>query len=101
MEHIIQLAISVEDERIVKRIEEQAEAHVLKEITNKVEAAVYERRYSYSSRPNNEPLKQMIRDCIDTILSENKDFILQEASKILADRLARSKAGKALLESGE
>lgn len=40
----------------------------------------------------------MIKERIDVILEENKDLILSEASKILADKLARSKAGKEILQ---
>ena len=39
----------------------------------------------------------MISAEIAKILEENKEFVLSEASKILADRLARSNAGKEIL----
>ena len=96
MEHIIQFAINVEDDRIVKSIEQNVEAQVIKTITDKVEDAVYEKHWGKIY--NHNPLNEMIYKRIDKILEDNKDFILDQASKILADKLARSKAGKAILE---
>ena len=96
MEHIIQFAINVEDDRIVKSIERNVEAQVIKTITDKVEDTVYEKHWGKVY--NQKPLENMICTRIDKILEDNKDFILDQAAKILADKLARSKAGKAILE---
>lgn len=95
MEHIINFAISVEDERIVKSIEKNVEQNVTNAIRAKVEDIICNR---YRYRDEKEPLKNMINECIRNVLEENKDYILENAYKTLADRLLRSKAGKELLE---
>lgn len=99
MEHIIQMAISVEDEKIVKKVEETAENQIIQTITDRVENVISEKRGWYEkSERDYTPLKNMVSEQIERILQENKDFILSEASKILADKLARSKAGKEVLQ---
>lgn len=99
MEHIIQMAISIEDEKIVKRVEETAENQIIRALTNRVEDVISEKRGWYRNEERDyTPLKEMVSEQITKILDDNKDFILAEASKILADKLARSKAGKEILQ---
>lgn len=100
MEHIIQMAISVEDEKIVKKVEETAESQIIQMLTEKVENVISEKRGWYGkSERDYTPLKNMVSEQIAKVLEENKDFILSEASKILADKLARSKAGKEIIQN--
>lgn len=101
MTHIFQIGIDVEDAKIVKAIEESAEREVIKMICEKVESIIYERNY-WGRKSNSDltPLREMVNAKIDDILAENKEFILNTAGTILAEKLARSKAGKALLEGG-
>ena len=99
MEHIIQMAISVEDEKIVKRVEETAEKQIIETLTDRVENVISKKHGWYGkSERDYTPLKNMVSEQIEKILDENKDLILSEASKILADKLARSKAGKEILQ---
>ncbi len=97
MEHIVQMAISVEDEKIVERIEKNAEKAILDALTEKVEDVISEKNGWRSDKRDYTPLKNMVSERVLAILEENKDFILSEASKILADKLARSKHGKEIL----
>lgn len=100
MEHIIQMAISVEDERIVKRVEETAEKQIIETLTDRVEDVISEKRGWYGkSERDYTPLKDMVSEQIAKILDDNKGLILSEASKILADKLARSKSGKEVLQN--
>lgn len=102
MEHIMQIAISVEDEKIVKRVEETAENQIIETLTDRVENVISEKRGWYGkSEKDYAPLKNMVSEQIAKILDENKDLILSEASKILADKLARSKAGKEILQEAK
>lgn len=100
MEHIIQMAISVEDEKIVKRVEETAEKQIIETLTDRVENVISEKRGWYGkSERDYTPLKNIVSEQIAKILDDNKELILSEASKILADKLARSKAGKEVLQN--
>lgn len=99
MEHIIQMAINMEDEKIVERVEETAEKQIIQTLTDRVEDVISEKRGWYAnSERDYTPLKEMVSEQIIKILDDNKDFILAEASKILADKLARSKAGREILQ---
>lgn len=98
MEHIIQMAISVEDEKIVKKVEEAAENQIIETLTDRVEDVISEKRGWHRDDRDYTPLKNMVSEQIKRILEENKGFILSEASKILADKLARSKVGKEILQ---
>ena len=100
MQHIFNIAIDIEDERIKQMIEEQAKSEVIKMICSKVESVIYGRNY-YGTQVNKNdlsPVRDMVSKKVDEVIKENKDFILNEAAKILADRLSRTKAAKALLE---
>lgn len=98
MEHIVQFAIGVDDNVIKERIEKNVEKEVIKTITEKVEDVIYSKYAYYDTK---EPLKNMVKARIDVIFTEEKDTIVEMASKILADRLLKSKKGKALLEQFE
>ena len=98
MEHIFQFAINVEDEKIVQTIEQQAERQVIGMICSKVEDIIYQKSYYGTNKKDISPLRNIVNKKVDDILKENKDFILAEAAKILADRLLRTKAAKAILE---
>ena len=97
MEHIVQFAIGIDDNAIKERIENNVEQAVIKDITRKIEDTIYS-RYSYN---RTEPLKDMIKSRIDVIITEQQDVIVDMAAKILADRLFRSKKGKAILDQYE
>ena len=96
MEHIVQFAIGIDDDRIVKSIEQNVERQVINNITEQIKGTITKKYCYYGDEL--EPLKNMIKQQIEVILVEHKDYILENASKILADKLARSKAGKQLLE---
>lgn len=95
MEHIVQFGISVDDDKIAKSIEQNVERAVINHIVEKVNGQIT-RKYYYGDE--NEPLKNMIKEQVNKIIMDKQDYILENAAKILADKLARSKAGKQLLE---
>jgi hypothetical protein len=101
-EHIVQFGVCIDDDAIAKGVQQSAEKEVIKMICEKVEDVIYA-KYGYSySRVNKDdlsPLRYIVEHKVDEVINENKQFILDNASKILADKLARSKAGKAILEN--
>lgn len=100
MEHIVQFAIGIDDNVIKDRIEKNVEKEVIKTITEKVEDVIYKKHYYYGY-DEKEPLKNMVKGVINEVIEKERDVILEMASKILADRLLKSKKGKALLEQYE
>ena len=100
MEHIVQFAISIDDERIKKSIEANVEKEVIKKIEDEIFQSITNRTY-YNNYHKEEAIKELVKKQIAKFLEENKDLILENASKILAEKLARSKQGKQLLEKLE
>ena len=100
MEHLVQFAIGIDDNVIKERIEKNVEKEVIKAITGKIEDVIYKKNYYYGY-DEKEPLKNMVKGVINEIIEKERDNILEMASQILADRLLKSKKGKALLEQFE
>ena len=98
MQHIINLAIDVEDERIVKSIEQNVEDKVIASITKTITDRLVEKDW-YGRVKSYRPLDDMVANRIDSILADHKDLIIETAATKLAEKIARSKAGKAILEN--
>lgn len=101
-EHIVQIGVCVDDDAIARGVQQSAEKEVIKMICEKVESVIcgkYGYSYSRINKDDLTPLRNIVEQKVDEIINENKQYILDSASKILADRLARSKAGKAILEN--
>lgn len=81
MEHVIQIAISIEDEKIVERVEETAEKQIIETLTDRVENVISEKRGWYGKSENDyTPLKDMVSEQITKILDEIRIlFFLRQA----------------------
>lgn len=98
MEHIVQFAIGIDDERIKARIEDAAEKQILDDISKSVKDALFEKRWNGNYERDSYVIREMAKEKVEEVIEENKEYILEQAYKLLADKLARSKAGKALLD---
>ena len=98
MEHIVQFAIGIDDDAIVKRVEERAEKIIIDEIRKKVENAFFAK--SYGGNVTNNPGAWSERLFMD-FLAEHKTEILECAGKYLAEKLAKTKAGRELLNGAK
>ena len=99
MEHILQFGISIDDERIKNSIEQAALKQLTDKLVEDVSKVVFEWD-AWGRKPTNRATDWTKRR-FDEFLEAHKDEILKEASRMLADKLARTKAAKALLEGGE
>lgn len=99
MEHIVQFAISIDDNAIKKRVVEAAEREIISDIKQQVLNQIFESRsyYRKDATPN-DPMQLWVKDLIIESLKEEEKGIVLAAAKILADRLPRTKAFKSLLE---
>lgn len=101
MQHIFNVAIEFEDEHIQQVIYKQAEKEVIKKVIQDVENAIYKHSCwskNDSNERNRQGVTQLIKDYTDKFFADNKDAIIKETSKILADRLSRTKAAKELVK---
>lgn len=96
MNHILQVSISIEDEKIIKSVEETAHKEIISNLTDKTLDVISEKRWGYghSRERDFNPLKRMAEKRVVEIIDEHKDFIIEGAIKELANRLIRTKACK-------
>lgn len=98
MEHIVQFAVSIDDNAITKRVEEMAEREIIAQLKTEVANAIFGPRYTYGgSTDPGKVFMPLVKEVIGNFLEENKDVILDNASKMLATRLVRTKMAKELL----
>lgn len=101
MEHLIQIAVSVDDETIKNEVKEYA----LKTITTDLKKSVEKELYAPYWKGTNTPLKNLMSNVISEIVKENKDMIIEEAIKNVATSVRRSitckNAVTALKETGD
>ena len=86
----VPVTIGVNEEEIAKEIRKNK---VVEKITKEIKGVIYKKEL-YGSRETNEPLCRMIHSHISEILEENKNVIVQEAAKALADKMIKTKAVK-------
>ena len=96
MEHIIQFAVGIDDERIVKHIEERAEKTITDELKKKVEQQMF--RCNFYGEPTRE-LSNWTASLVESFLKDHKDEIIELAGKHLAEKLVRTKAVKEMIEN--
>lgn len=85
MEHILQFAVSIDDETIKRNVEESAVNQVASELAKQV---LTKRAYSTTV------LNDVGRELIVAAFATYKEQIIAEAAKLLADSVKRSKAFK-------
>ena len=79
-------------------IQKDYEGKVLDEIVQYIKATLTRASSNpYGDRTTN-GMRVLIEDRIDAFLKEHREEVIEHASKILADKLARSKKGKAILD---
>ncbi len=100
MEHIVQFAISIDDQTIANRIMENAEKQIIKEIERQVRNSLFGHYYGRDADEKSE-LNEYSKRIVESFLTTHKDEILEKAAVHLADKLVKTKAGKALLEANE
>lgn len=94
-EHLIPITISLDDETIEKKATEYASKMVAEEVLK----ATHKTDYSGRVKENDfEPIMLIVKEKVDVILKENENLIIQEAIKLLADKLSKTKKCKELLK---
>lgn len=95
MEHFLQFAISIDDDAIVKRIEENAEKSITKDLRDKVGEILF--GYNKWARREADAITGWTESLFMRYLDEHKTEIIELAAKYLAEKLSRTKAVKEML----
>lgn len=103
MEHILQFAINIDDERIKQIIEEKASKQIIEDIENDIRDSLFNEAFpSVYSCHNSKILSSQTEHIVMKFLKENKDEIIQLVSKQIYESVIRTKklqeAKKALKE---
>ena len=97
MEHIIQFGIGIDDERIREVIESKAEKVIMEELKTAAMRAVF--KYDdWRSQPTRCPTA-FFTERVDTFLDQHRDELLRLAADRLAEKLARTKAVKDMMNT--
>lgn len=90
MEHILQIAVGVDDEAIQKKIEDAAVREIQKQVD---EYGKY--RYGYDSSK----LTELFKEEIKKIIEVNKDVIIERAIDTLAKNIMKTKKVKSAVDA--
>ena len=102
MEHIVQFAIGIDDNAIVKKVSENAEKEIINDLKQKVANRIFDcGYYKKNADPDRDPLTDFAKGIITSVIEDNKDVIIEKASKHLAERLSKTKKGKEILNNLE
>ena len=94
MKHIFNIAIDMDDERIIRAVEEDAETRIINTLTEKTLDVISTKESYYSKRRDFSPLKDMATNVVTEMVSRHKDYIISEAIKEVAKKIYSSKACK-------
>lgn len=94
MKHIFNIAIDMDDERIIRAVEEDAETRIINTLTEKILDVISTKKGYYSKNRDFSPLKEMAMNVVTEMVSRHKDYIISEAIKEVAKKIYSSKACK-------
>ena len=92
MEHIIQFAIGIDDDRIVKLVEDNASKQIIGDLKQQVANRIFSTYYcGQNANPSTDKLSDLSVQIVSDFLKDNKDVIVERASELLADKILKSK----------
>ena len=94
---IIQIPLQIDDEMINSVIAKDYQAKIEQNLTKQVESAIKSRGRGWNCGVS-DGLFYMAEDAVDKVVTEYKDEIIERAAIKLAERLARTKKAKEILE---
>ena len=83
----VPVTIGVDEKRIAEEIQNDVEHQVVKTITKEVKNKMFSKNNYYQE----DPINTMIKNEVKRIVEDNKDYIVENASKLLCEKLSRTK----------
>lgn len=90
----VPVTLGIDEERIAAEIEKNARQQAVAKIVEHIENEIYGQDYYGRRTKSAEPLKRIIAEEVKQIITDKEQLIIELAAKILADKLAKSKAVK-------
>lgn len=94
MEHVIQIGVHIDDEAIQERILSSAEKQILSEIKADIEKTIIEKHNPYYGKKVELSLSGRAEAIIKEWLDENAETVVNNAAKLISEKVYRSKAWK-------
>ena len=92
MEHVIQFAVEIDDDKIVNLVEENASKQIIGDLKQQVANRIFSSYYCWQNAdPSRDKLSDLSVQLVSDFLKDNKDTIVERASEVLADRMFKSK----------
>lgn len=95
MEHLVQFAVSIDDDAIKNSVAKNVERVVIENMRKDIERIIFDKNPWGQKTGVNAWAEKMFSQFLD----EHKSEIIEEASKMLADRLSRTKAVKEMVQA--
>ena len=99
MEHIIQFAVSFDDEAIEAKIEEKAIEKLSNELLDGVKKSFGVRKTWQGDNYADSLVMDIVTDTVKKICKDHEDEIVANATKIAAEKLTRTKSFKEKVEA--
>lgn len=94
MEHIVQFAINIDDNKIRDAVVETAERQIINDIRRDVEEIIYESKYNYRNGGktiDKDYPRDWVKEAVGKVIEENKDQIVTMAVENLSRNMTRTK----------
>ena len=95
---IINIPLQIDEKRMEEVIQKDYQGKVVEEIVKYIKTALTKHSTSYYGDRELNGMTQLIREEIYKFLDSHKDDIINAAGNVLAEKLSRTKRGKALLD---
>lgn len=99
MEHILQFAASIDDEAIEAKIEEKAIEKLSDELLDGVKKSFGVRKSWQGDNYADSLIMDIVTDTVKKICKDHEDEIVENATKIAAEKLTRTKSFKEKVEA--
>lgn len=98
---IINIPLQIDEEKMEEVVKKDYESKVMGEIVKYIRESLTRESTSFYGDREASGMTELIKGRIDIYLEKHNDEVIKAAGNALAEKLARSKRGKAILDSIE
>ena len=93
MQHVITVAFDFDDKTVEKIVESGAEKKIVEEIKDMLLQKIYRSRHwgNKNIEPDYDPFSEWTESIIRDLFNENREEIMNQAAKLVADSVKKSK----------
>lgn len=95
---IINIPLQIDEQKMEEVLQRDYQGKVLDRIDEYVKTMLASKAEKYYGNKVSDGMRVLVEGQIDKFLNSNRDEIIEHAAHAMADKLARSKRGKEILE---